>query len=243
MISLRNSALAVWGRLLGIGFRLLYNELAWLYDPVSSIVSLGRWQSWQSTIWPLLPAHGRILEVGSGPGHLLADLASGGYRPVGLDLSPAMLRLAGRRLQRRGLAGSLCRGRSGDLPFAGQTFEAIITTFPTSFVYEPAWIDQLRRVLKPGGRLVVVEMALLHGGVTLSRPPAGPQRRTGQRTPAPDLARLLSEAGLTSRRLTVRVNDSIVGLVVAEKSEFRSGAPVDPEARPLRTPVLPRGAG
>ena len=79
----------LWRRLVAFGFRLLYNELAWLYDPVSRLVSKGQWRRWVRALWPWLPASGRVLEVGSGPGHLLADLAAAGYEATGLDPSVA----------------------------------------------------------------------------------------------------------------------------------------------------------
>jgi ubiquinone/menaquinone biosynthesis C-methylase UbiE len=206
----------IWRRLVILGFRLLYNELAWLYDPVSWAVSLGRWRKWQKSIWPYLPLDGRVLEVGSGPGHLLADLAESGHESLGLDLSPAMLRLARRRLQRLGLSARLCGGRAQALPFAAQAFDAVVLTFPTPFVYDPAWLPQLRRVLKPSGRLIVVEMASFDAhtpGLWLLE---WLYRITGQRGPVPDLPQLLGAVGLSARRESLPVDGTSVSLVVAE---------------------------
>lgn len=234
---------ALWRRIIAFGFRLLYNELAWTYDLVSWLVSRGLWRRWQRTALDYLPAGGRVLEVGFGPGHLLVELAEGGRRAhggrhlvggrqivggrhivggrrhiVGLDLSPAMLRQARGRLGRHGLDAGLVRGRARALPFAGAAFEAVILTFPTPFVYDPAWLRELARVLREGGRLVVVEQAEFAG--------QGPANRflewlygvTGQRGPAPDLPARLEAAGLAARRETVAVDGTVVGLVVAEKA-------------------------
>ena len=212
----QRNLLRAWRGFLAYSFRLLYNELAWAYDPVSWLVSLGRWRRWQQTILPHLPPSGRALEVGFGPGHLLRDLASAGYQTVGLELSPAMLRLADRRLRRQRLDIALCRGDAGALPFAGSAFDAVVLTFPTPFVYDPAWMAQLHRVLKAGGRLIVVEMASFNGNRPIERGLESLYRVTGQRGPAPVLPDLLEEAGLKAWRQRVAVDGSTVDLVIAE---------------------------
>jgi ubiquinone/menaquinone biosynthesis C-methylase UbiE len=205
-----------WRRFLVCSFRLLYNELAWTYDAVSWFVSLGRWRQWQQTILPHLPPSGRVLEVGFGPGHLLRDLASAGYGVVGLELSPAMLRLAGRRLRRQQLDIALCRADAGALPFTGSAFDAIVLTFPTPYVYDRVWLAQLPRVLKTGGTLIVVEMASFNGNHPIERGLESLYRVTGQRGPAPALPDLLEEAGLKAWRQRVAVDGSTVDLVIAE---------------------------
>jgi SAM-dependent methyltransferase len=215
---------ALWRQLIAFGFRLLYNELAWLYDPVSWIVSRGLWRRWQQVALPYLPRGGTVLEVGCGPGHLLLDLAAAGYRPVGLDLSPAMLRQARRRLQRQGLALPLCRGRAQGLPFLARTFDAVVLTFPAPFVYDPTWIGYLAHVLKPGGRLIVVETASFGGHTPSDRCLEWLYRLTGQRGPAPDLPGLLAGAGLVGWREQVEVDGTVVNLVVVGLTEIREPA-------------------
>ncbi len=206
-----------WRRFLAYSFRLLYNELAWTYDFVSWLASLGRWRRWQQTILPYLPPSGRVLEVGFGPGHLLQDLASAGYRAIGLELSPAMLRLAARRLRRERHDVAFCRGDARALPFVGSAFDAVVVTFPTPFIYDPAWLAQLRRVLRGAGNLIVVEMASLNGNHPLERGLEALYRVTGQRGPVPSLTDLLEDVGLKASREHVSVDGSIVALVLAEK--------------------------
>jgi len=142
-------------------FRLLYNQLAWTYDGVSWVVSLGKWRHWQRAAIPRLTGK-RVLEVAFGTGNLLIDLAQASYRPYGLELSSSMVRIASRKLQRRGLAVSLCRGRAQMLPFAHQTFDTIVATFPTEFIYDPVSLDEMNRVLRPSGTLVIVPGAYFH---------------------------------------------------------------------------------
>jgi ubiquinone/menaquinone biosynthesis C-methylase UbiE len=214
----------VWRRLVAFGFRLLYNELAWLYDPVSWLVSKGQWRRWGLALWPWLPASGRVLEIGPGPGHLLADLATAGYEATGLDLSAAMLRLARHRLRRRGLPARLCRGCAEALPFALGTFDAVLLTFPTALVYDPACLEESARVLRPGGRLLVVEMATLSGHSPLDAGLEWLYCATGQRGPTPDLPGLLRAASLDACREQVQVADTIVSLVLADKPQTPSSS-------------------
>ena len=102
-------------RLLKFAFGLLYNQLAWTYDLVSWVVSVGQWRSWQRSALPYLPGR-PVLEVAHGTGNLLLDLTSLGLAPIGLDLSPAMSRIASRKLKRAlggpGLPVPLVRGKA-----------------------------------------------------------------------------------------------------------------------------------
>jgi len=208
----------LWQRLVAFGFRLLYNELAWLYDPVSWLTSLGRWRRWQRTALAYLPPAGRVLEVAPGPGHLLAELAAGGYQVTGLDLSPAMLRQARRRLDHWRLEVALCRSRAQALPFAPECFDAVVLTFPTPFVYQAEFLAGLARILRNPGRLVVVEVAYFRRHDLAARLLEWAYRITGQRGQPPDLPALLAAAGLEARRESVPVDGTVVGLVVADKA-------------------------
>ncbi len=209
----------LWRRLIAFGFRLLYNELAWLYDPVSWLASMGLWRRWQRTALEFLPAPGaRVLELGIGPGHLLAELAARGYRAAGLDLSRAMVRRAGRRVRCLGLPGAVvCRGRAGALPFAAGSFDAALATFPTAYIADPASLHGLAWVLRPGGRLIVVEEAVLSRRGLVSRLLEWLYRITGQRGPgAPGLAARLEAAGFRAWCETLPVEGTAVRLVLAE---------------------------
>src|SRR5258705_7894292 len=86
-------------RFMRFAFGLLYNQLAWTYDLVSWTVSAGQWRSWQRAALPYLRGRA-VLEIAHGTGNLLLDLISLGFQPVGLDLSPAMGRIASHKLKR-----------------------------------------------------------------------------------------------------------------------------------------------
>jgi ubiquinone/menaquinone biosynthesis C-methylase UbiE len=205
-----------WFRLLRFAFWVLYNPLAWTYDWVSWIVSLGKWHDWQRTALPEL--HGeRVLDLAFGTGNTLLDLAAGPYRPVGLDLSPAMVRIAQQKLDRAGLSAPLVRGRAQRLPFADASFDSILCTFPTDFVVHPDTLSEIVRVLRPGGRLVVVAMCRLNGRDPWSRLLGWLYRITGQRAPLPDLDSLLKPLGLEYQTAWRAVGNTSVLLVIIDR--------------------------
>jgi ubiquinone/menaquinone biosynthesis C-methylase UbiE len=148
---------SVWRRLVAFGFRLLYNEMAFTYDAVSYVVSLGDWRAWQLAALRFLPpAPAAVVELAHGTGHLQARLLTEGYQAVGLDVSRAMGQITRRRLVRAGLPLRLTRGRGEALPFPSRCYDAIVCTFPTRFIFEPMTLAECRRVLKAGGVLVIV---------------------------------------------------------------------------------------
>jgi ubiquinone/menaquinone biosynthesis C-methylase UbiE len=174
-----------WWWLIRFGFRLLYNELAWTYDLVSRVVSLGQWRSWQRAGLQRLGAvpGQRVLELAHGTGNMQIDLAAEGLASVGVDLSAAMGRIARRKLRRQGLMLCLVRCRAQRLPFAARQFDAILSTFPTEFIVAPETLAEAYRVLKPGGRMVVVVSGILTAGGPTAGTLEWLYRVTGQRGP------------------------------------------------------------
>ncbi len=102
----------------------------------------------------------RILDVGCGTGFLLERLhrAVPGVRLAGVDPVPEMLALARRRLP--GLAADrLLREAAAErLPFADASFDAVVSASVFHYVRQPgAALAEVRRVLRPGGRLVLTD--------------------------------------------------------------------------------------
>lgn len=156
----------LWWRLVRFGFRLLYNEMAFTYDLVSNVVSLGAWRCWQRAGLKHLDAQpdDLILELAHGTGNLQIDLHDAGYRTVGYDLSPYMGQIARRKLLKKGYPAELVRGKAQQLPFANGTFGAVISTFPTDFIIADATLREVHRVLKPSGQFIIVPNGVLTGG-------------------------------------------------------------------------------
>jgi ubiquinone/menaquinone biosynthesis C-methylase UbiE len=215
-----------WYRLLRFGFRLLYNELAWTYDSVSWIVSLGQWQRWQSAAIPYLDGK-RILEIAHGPGHLLVELSRQDYEVFGLDLSPQMGQQARKNLSDSNEKAPLTRGDVRALPYAQESFESIVSTFPAEFIVDSRAIREMNRILVPGGCIVIVPEARLKDGGLLRRFIGWLFTITGQRIePAEDgwLAQIWAEAeerflgvGLSATIEKVELEDSEVMIVVLQK--------------------------
>ncbi|MER3400367.1 MAG: class I SAM-dependent methyltransferase [Thermoflexus sp.] len=133
-------------------FQWLYEEGAWAYDGVAALASAGRWVHWVEQALLVLEGP-RVLEIGHGPGHLLRAMARAGWHPVGLDRSAAM----GRRARRRaGPSVPLVRGEAQRLPFRDRGFDTVVATFPAPFILEADTWAEVARVLRPGGRFVVL---------------------------------------------------------------------------------------
>ncbi len=133
----------------------LYDELAWWYDVVSWVVSLGHWRSWQTGVWGEVNGQD-ILEIGAGTGALMVQGAQRGFGVVGVDNSSAMLTVAQRRLVNAHVTSPLLQGDGRTLPLRDQTFDTVVATFPARYIFDPATLAEMRRVLRKGGRLVIL---------------------------------------------------------------------------------------
>jgi SAM-dependent methyltransferase len=216
----RGAISKAWWTAVRFGFRLLYNEMAFTYDTVSQIVSLGQWRDWQRTALKYLnaPPGAPVLELAHGTGNFEIDLREAGYRTVALDLSRAMGRIASRKLHRWGIQPPLVRGRAQHLPFPTASFPAVVSTFPTEFIIDPATLAEVHRVLQPGGRMVVVFNGLLTSSNAASEVLELAYRVTGQRGPWPvDVEERITQAGLRPAVITEELERSVVLLFVADK--------------------------
>jgi ubiquinone/menaquinone biosynthesis C-methylase UbiE len=145
----------------------LYHELAWAYDSVSWLVSLGRWSRWRRMALDYV-SPGWVLEVGFGTGELLSEMARRGLQGVGIDPSPAMHRVTARKLRRRGLAVPRVRAIGQRAPFADGCFDTIVSTFPAGYILDAETLQEAARLLRMpqvdtgegGGRLIVVGMVV-----------------------------------------------------------------------------------
>lgn len=209
-------------------FRLLYYELAWSYDAVSWLVSLGQWRAWLFCALPFV-AGKRVLELGHGPGHLLLALSQRGKTAVGLDLSPVMGRQARLKLQKQNVAALLVRGKGEQLPFAEGSFDTVVATFPTNYIFLPETLAAVRRVLRENGRFVIIPSTQFTSKGIAVRVLEWLYRITGQRQPEsaaaatdpktiwqPILNRL-DQAGFTPSLHQKELKGSIVIILVAEK--------------------------
>jgi ubiquinone/menaquinone biosynthesis C-methylase UbiE len=218
-------------RLIKFGFRLLYHELAFTYDTVAWLVSLGQWQAWGRTA--LSRVRGlRVLEIGHGPGHLLITLARSGHQPIGIDLSPQMIRLAQRNIQQAGMRVPQVRCCVQALPFRSGVFDSVVSTFPSDYIADVATLREVQRVTNERGRFIVVFGAQLIGREPSKLLIEWLYQLTGQRAAKfDDEESIFDRVGMPARIETETIGASAVTLIVAEKVQKPGfSIPIDPTA-------------
>lgn len=135
-----------------------YDRIAPLYDTCESLMEL-HMRQWRRDLWHRVGS-GRILELGVGTGKNMP------YYPaaadiVALDISEKMLARARRRAERLGTRVDLQVGDVQRMPYPDQSFDVVVATFLFCSVPDPLLgLKEARRVLTPGGRLLLLEHVL-----------------------------------------------------------------------------------
>ncbi|HLZ59460.1 MAG TPA: class I SAM-dependent methyltransferase [Ktedonosporobacter sp.] len=142
-------------------FETLYKN-RYLYRFASTVPFAGQWRIWQRLVLPRI--HGMdVLELGCGLGDLLADMLQDGYHCRAIEHSPEMVDAARSTLKRRKLGSEslIVQGSAQHLPFKDTSFDTVVSTFPSEYIYDPNTISEVARVLRHGGRVIVIEGANL----------------------------------------------------------------------------------
>lgn len=137
-------------------FAMMYRAGHWAYDPLTSIFFGTAWHNWRTTALPWV-GKGRALEIACGTGQLLPEIAERSQNVVGMDRSDSMLRSAMRKRMSDNI--SMLQADAAQLPFRGGVFDTVVSTFPASFIARSEVLDEICRVLEPGGSFVVVVSA------------------------------------------------------------------------------------
>jgi ubiquinone/menaquinone biosynthesis C-methylase UbiE len=210
---------------LAIFFRLLYHQFAWAYDWIADLVSIRRWKSWTLIVEPRV-RDSKALELGCGPGHLQLAASLSNTDISGLDASPQMVQLARRRLRRNNCKANLVLGRAQKLPFPAGSFQKIVMTFPSEYVFDPHTAEQVWRVLVDAGELIILPAAWITGKKPLDQLAAWLFKITTQ---APNLNQIsiekelirsfhgLEEVGFTLKSNIIDLQDSEILLIHAIK--------------------------
>jgi ubiquinone/menaquinone biosynthesis C-methylase UbiE len=107
--------------------------------------------------WVCSRAQGEVLEVAIGTGRNLAFYPEG-VRLTGIDLSPAMLDLARERARELGMEVDLREGDAQDLPFPDESFDTVVCTLSLCNIPDDRKaVTEMKRVLRPGGRLLLLD--------------------------------------------------------------------------------------
>jgi demethylmenaquinone methyltransferase/2-methoxy-6-polyprenyl-1,4-benzoquinol methylase len=144
----------------------MFDAIARRYDTLNHLLSAGLDRRWRTRAVAALALTGRerVLDLCTGTG----DLALGMVRPgrpgaravVGMDFAAEMLRVAQRKIQRSGAGGrvTLVRGDATSLPCPDGAFDAATIAYGIRNVVDTlAACRELHRVIRPGGRLVILE--------------------------------------------------------------------------------------
>ena len=141
--------------------RELFAPLGPTYDRYARLLSLGQDPRWRSFLVSRLEIgpEASVLDVACGTGAVSLEIARRyGARVVGVDQSPAMLEEARRRV---GGAVELHEARAEALPFEDGSFDALTFTYLLRYVDDPAaTMRELARVVRPGGRVAMLEFAV-----------------------------------------------------------------------------------
>jgi len=199
-------------------FHHLYTTLAWAYDAVAWLSSLGQWSSWRRTALGRLPLGRPALEVGFGTGHLQLEARRRDLPVFGVDASVQMTHLTRRRLRRAGLPLRLAQARAQALPFRSHAFASVYTTFPSEYIFEQASLSEIHRVLAAQGSLVVVLSAQIRPRFPWEHLTHWLYAWTGQ-APGPDPRWLepFHQAGFEARFEAVEVPGASVLHIVASR--------------------------
>jgi ubiquinone/menaquinone biosynthesis C-methylase UbiE len=103
------------------------------------------------------PLHGKILEIGAGAAPNLAYYAAD-VQWLGIEPNPAMFQYAQKEAQRLGRTIELRSGEAESLPVPEGSMDAVVSTLVLCSVHDPAKsLQEIQRVLKPGGKFVFIE--------------------------------------------------------------------------------------
>lgn len=145
----------------GTEIRALFGEVAPKYDRLNRLLSLGLDRRWRrEAVRSLeLPSGAAVLDLCCGTGDLALEAARKGYRVTGADFTEPMLRLAvGKSRNAPRPAQGMVQADAQALPFADGSFDGLTVAFGLRNVSDPQRaLRECRRVLRPGGRLAVLE--------------------------------------------------------------------------------------
>ena len=133
-----------------------YNWMSRVYDGFMFLFP--RWKAWIRSVLPHIVGSD-ILEISFGPGYLLTRYATDpAYRVHGIDYNDRMVLLAKRKMEKLGAHVELIQGKVEELPYEDAIFDTIINTMAfTGYPDGDLALSEMKRVLRPGGRLLLVD--------------------------------------------------------------------------------------
>lgn len=146
----------------------MFSRIARRYDVLNDLMSLGLHRRWKRDAVALALAGRaaplRVLDLCCGTGDLAFLAGAAAARVVGLDFTLPMLAIA--RTRGRGTGVGFAQGDALRLPFRDAAFDAVTMGYGLRNVADPlACLREVRRVLAPGGRVVVLDFGKPDGAL------------------------------------------------------------------------------
>ncbi len=153
------------------GIRKLFDNIAPDYDRLNHILSLNIDKGWRrkavreivDTDRPL-----EVLDVACGTGDFTIEIArkvAAGSRVTGIDLSEGMMKIGREKIAKAGVDAEMVQGDCEALAYGEGTFDRISVGFGVrNFEHLELGLSEMCRVLKPGGKLVVLELSVPSNG-------------------------------------------------------------------------------
>ncbi|MGM1430600.1 bifunctional demethylmenaquinone methyltransferase/2-methoxy-6-polyprenyl-1,4-benzoquinol methylase UbiE [Sphingobacterium lactis] len=144
----------------------MFNNISKTYDMLNRFMTMGIDTIWRKkairSLAPLKPQY--ILDVATGTGDFAIDSIKilNPKKIIGVDISQGMLDVAKEKIAKKGLQDQfeVTLGDSENLPFADETFDAVTVAFGVrNFENLEKGLSDIRRVLKPGGKAIVLELS------------------------------------------------------------------------------------
>lgn len=145
----------------------MFNAIAFRYDIMNRLISLGQDKRWRSRAISILKEESprTILDIATGTGDMAIKIHSmlSPCSVTGCDISEGMLEVAKRKVSDAGIDKEItfCIGDCIALPFEDNSFDAATISFGIRNVEDiQKGIEEINRVLKPCGRLVILELSV-----------------------------------------------------------------------------------
>lgn len=140
----------------------MFDDVSGRYDFLNAVMTLGQDGAWREAMWRRVPAGAhRVLDLCTGSGVSLTGLRRVGRTVLGVDVSLGMLHAAANALAQGGWSPRLACADAFALPLRSHSLDAITIAFGIRNVEQvPSACAEMRRVLKPGGRLAILEFAM-----------------------------------------------------------------------------------
>lgn len=141
----------------------MFDNISGNYDGLNRVISFGIDVKWRKKVVKMVSENNpkTILDIATGTGDLAMMMAR--LKPekiIGLDISEGMLQVGNQKIEKANLSDMIEMrvGDSEDIPFDDNTFDAITVSFGVrNFADLDTGLSEIKRVLKPGGRLVILE--------------------------------------------------------------------------------------